>query len=248
MSSEMREIFHKYLDSYSQRNFKSLNQILSKKLSGFGTGEDENTFDIDFRDLYKRDFVQIPKGLTFTIYNEDYHVLSTTCFIALAIFDISAEINGMPHTLFSNRLSCVFHKSVDENNEWKIVHMHLSAPLPIQEDGESAPIKELQRQNQELERLVKLKTQELLSINETLSQKNAELVAALEEVKTLQGLIPICANCKKMRNDAGYWQEIEEYFDKNTDVKLTHSLCDECVKKLYPDMDILDSIQESNKH
>ena len=51
-----------------------------------------------------------------------------------------------------------------------------------------------------------------------------------------------------MRNDAGYWQEIEEYFDKNTDVKLTHSLCDECVKKLYPDMDILDSIQESNKH
>ena len=116
MTSEMYEVFHQYLDSYAQRNLESLNQILSQKLSGFGTGEDENTFEIDFRDLYQRDFDQIPNGLTFTIHKEDYHELSSVCFIAFAIFDLSAEINGIPHTLFSNRISCVFHKSIDDNN------------------------------------------------------------------------------------------------------------------------------------
>lgn len=116
-------------------------------------------------------------------------------------------------------------------------HMHLSTPLSIQEDGESAPIKELKKQNLELERLVQLKTQELLSINATLYRKNQDLGRALQEVKTLKGLIPICANCKKIRDDAGYWQEIEEYFVKNTDVKLTHGICEGCIKELYPGID-----------
>ena len=58
-----------------------------------------------------------------------------------------------------------------------------------------------------------------------------ELRAALRQVKTLTGLLPICAACKKIRNDEGYWQEIERYLAEHTDARFTHGLCQECAKK-----------------
>ncbi len=235
--SEMHDIFHHYLETYAHRDLEELKKIISSQLSGFGTGEDEHTLrDLTFLDLYQRDVEQIPKNLNFTIYDEQYQQLSADCFIALAIIDITSKFDGESHTLFSNRMSCVFHKSCQNNKFWELEHMHLSTPLPIQQSGESAPIQEYRRRNEELKLLVKAKTKELISINETLSQKNVELEKTLQEVKTLKGLLPICANCKKIRNDQGYWQNIEEYFLKNTDIKLTHGICDDCMKILYSDI------------
>ena len=63
----------------------------------------------------------------------------------------------------------------------------------------------------------------------------SELKAALAEVKTLSGLIPICASCKKIRDDHGYWQQVESYIQKHSDAKFTHGLCPDCMIKLYPD-------------
>jgi PAS domain S-box-containing protein len=63
----------------------------------------------------------------------------------------------------------------------------------------------------------------------------AELQQALENIKTLKGLIPICASCKKVRNDQGYWQQVEEYVSQHTEADFSHGLCDECARKLYPD-------------
>ena len=63
-----------------------------------------------------------------------------------------------------------------------------------------------------------------------------KLQNALAEIKTLQGLIPICANCKKVRNDEGYWLQIEKYIQERSDVKFSHSICPTCAKKLYPDL------------
>jgi hypothetical protein len=62
-----------------------------------------------------------------------------------------------------------------------------------------------------------------------------ELQQALAEVKTLSGLLPICASCKKIRDDSGYWNQIEKYFIDHTDVEFSHGLCPDCVKKIYPD-------------
>lgn len=56
---------------------------------------------------------------------------------------------------------------------------------------------------------------------------------AQEKVKTLEGFIPICSHCKKMREDDGYWSRVEEYLEKRSGVLFTHSICDECVKKYY---------------
>ena len=236
MSSDMHDVFHFYLESYAHRNLKALKSLLSPQMTGFGTGVDENTFEGEtFLDLYQREIKQVPKNLIFTINSENYQKMSLKCFIVTAILDVSAEINDMPHTLYSTRMSCIFRKSLQDNEAWQLEHMHFSAPLVIQKTGESAPIEELEKQKKELERLVEVKTRELLSINDVLLRKNTELEKALQEVKTLEGLIPICANCKSFRDDAGYWQSIEEYFDKHSDIKFSHGICDTCLKKLYPD-------------
>ncbi len=63
-----------------------------------------------------------------------------------------------------------------------------------------------------------------------------ELQAALQQVKTLKGLLPICANCKKIRDDQGYWNQVEVYIGKNTDAEFSHSICPECMAELYPDL------------
>ncbi|MBI5805372.1 PAS domain S-box protein [candidate division TA06 bacterium] len=62
-----------------------------------------------------------------------------------------------------------------------------------------------------------------------------ELKAALANIKQLKGLIPICASCKKIRNDGGYWQQVEEYVADHSEADFSHGLCDECAHNLYPD-------------
>jgi hypothetical protein len=62
-----------------------------------------------------------------------------------------------------------------------------------------------------------------------------ELQQALKQVKTLSGMLPICANCKKIRDDQGYWTQIESYISSHSDVDFSHSICPECAKKLYPE-------------
>jgi len=61
-----------------------------------------------------------------------------------------------------------------------------------------------------------------------------ELSVALERVKTLRGLLPICAACKKIRNDDGYWEQIEAYLKKHSDAEFTHGMCPECLDQFYP--------------
>ena len=62
----------------------------------------------------------------------------------------------------------------------------------------------------------------------------AELQEALDKIKTLKGLIPICASCKKIRDDQGYWNNVESYIKSHAEVEFTHGICPDCMKKLYP--------------
>ena len=67
-----------------------------------------------------------------------------------------------------------------------------------------------------------------------------ELQKALSEVKTLSGLLPICSHCKKIRDDKGYWNQIESYIHEHSEAEFSHGICQECAKKYYPDMDLYD--------
>ncbi|WP_300667368.1 hypothetical protein [Desulfoluna sp.] len=71
-----------------------------------------------------------------------------------------------------------------------------------------------------------------------------ELENALNEVKTLQGILPICASCKKIRDDKGYWGQVEEYLQKHTEAKFTHGICPECAEKLYPDIYLKNELKD----
>lgn len=70
------------------------------------------------------------------------------------------------------------------------------------------------------------------------SEAIARLNKALEEVKTLSGFLPICASCKKIRDDRGYWNQIETYISDHSEAEFSHGICPECCKKLYPEFDV----------
>lgn len=76
---------------------------------------------------------------------------------------------------------------------------------------------ELYKQKKELDHLVK------------------ELRESLDRVKQLQGLIPICSNCKKIRSGEGYWSSVEEYISHHSEAVFSHTVCDDCMQKLYPE-------------
>ena len=80
-----------------------------------------------------------------------------------------------------------------------------------------------------LEKRVALRTNEL-------EKTNRELQEAIGKVKTLSGLLPICASCKKVRDDQGYWSQIEDYVKQHSDADFSHSICPECMQKLYPEV------------
>jgi len=71
----------------------------------------------------------------------------------------------------------------------------------------------------------------------------AELQDALEEVRTLSGLLPICASCKRIRDDDGYWRQLEEYLSEHSNAEFTHGICPDCIARLYAEL--LDGERES---
>ena len=73
-----------------------------------------------------------------------------------------------------------------------------------------------------------------------LLQERNKLHQALSQVKTLKGLLPICSNCKKIRDDKGYWNQIESYVQKHSEVDFSHSICPKCAETLYPDISYSD--------
>lgn len=75
-----------------------------------------------------------------------------------------------------------------------------------------------------LEREIEIENQRLIK----------ELAKALDKVKLLNGLLPICAKCKKIRDDKGYWNQIEVYIREHSEAEFSHSICPECIREMYP--------------
>lgn len=107
-----------------------------------------------------------------------------------------------------------------------IVETGIKHPYALIFNELDTTIKEL---NREIEAREKLKRERESII--------VKLQNALTEVKTLGGLIPICSHCKKIRDDKGYWSQIEKYIIEHSDAKLSHGICPDCLKKHYPEYD-----------
>ncbi len=74
---------------------------------------------------------------------------------------------------------------------------------------------------------------ELLWMNHTLGETNKQLSDYITEIQTLRGIIPICSKCKKVRDDKGYWNQLEEYMEEHSQASFSHGLCEECAEELY---------------
>ena len=93
---------------------------------------------------------------------------------------------------------------------------------------------ELRRHRDNLEELVEERTADLKKAKERSDNLVIELEKALEEVKTLQGFLPICSHCKKIRDDQGYWNQVEEYISSHSGAQFSHGICPDCLRELYP--------------
>lgn len=74
----------------------------------------------------------------------------------------------------------------------------------------------------------------VVALQNALANRVAELQESLEHVETLQGILPICAQCHRIRNDQESWDRTEWYISKHTGAQFSHSLCPECIEKYYP--------------
>ena len=90
--------------------------------------------------------------------------------------------------------------------------------------------------------------QELMDMNNKLSSlsgEQRELIAKLQDalanIRTLKGLLPICASCKKIRDDKGYWSQIEVYVRDHSDAEFSHGLCPDCARKYFDEISSLKS-------
>ncbi len=75
-----------------------------------------------------------------------------------------------------------------------------------------------------------------------------ELQKALEDINTLSGLLPICSKCKKIRDDKGYWNSLEEYIEKHSDASFSHGMCADCSDELYGKEEWYIGMKKKNKH
>jgi len=80
--------------------------------------------------------------------------------------------------------------------------------------------------------------QKIKNTENQLRNEKEKLEAALAEVKKLSGLIPICGHCKKIRDDKGYWNQVEAYIQEHSEAKFSHGICRDCAKKYYPGYDL----------
>lgn len=112
--------------------------------------------------------------------------------------------------------------------ETRLVKAHNDLTVEIEERRRAEG--KLAKQRDHLEKTVK----ELEKAKAAKRELISELQDALAEVKQLSGLLPICSHCKKIRDDEGYWKNVEEYITHHSEAEFSHSICPECLKELYP--------------
>ncbi|MFH1985336.1 MAG: HAMP domain-containing protein [Pseudomonadota bacterium] len=150
---------------------------------------------------------------------------------------------------------CLDYRKGDELDTLIHAFNAMSEQLAGSRDESRQSQEALARSRDDLEIKVSERTRDLRALNDKLSQEIsdrkrtetekealiAELQVALAQVKTLRGLLPICASCKKVRDDKGYWSQIEIYVADHSEAEFSHGICPDCVRRLYPDaVDVID--------
>lgn len=216
--------FHEYLEAYfTRRDATATIRMLSEQFTGVGTAVDEFIASRDDAvQLYSRDIEQATNPFAWRTERLTARALGGNVFVILGWLHLTADVLGQPWVV-SVRTSNVF---AYRDGAWFMEHMHLSEPAHALKEGEAVPLREMTERNRLLQQQVAERTAEL-------QVRNAELEVALANVETLSGMIPVCAWCRKVRDDAGFWESVERYVSRRTNVDFTHGICPDCESRIF---------------
>jgi PAS domain S-box-containing protein len=182
------------------------------------------TMDINFKYTYLSPSVQHLRGYSVeeAMAQKTEDVLTPTSLKVIG--EVLLEERGIESSeqkdLSRSRTVLLELKCKDGTTVWteiKITTLRDSDGQPIEFIGVTRDITERKRIEEEREKLIR------------------DLQKALSEVKTLKGIFPICASCKKIRDDKGYWNQVEVYIRDRSEAEFSHGICPDCMKKLYGD-------------
>ncbi len=126
-------------------------------------------------------------------------------------------------------------KGMDETRETPVIFLTAKTETEdIVRGFEAGGVDYITKPFQAVELLARVKTHlELKKARETRDRLIGELREALDKVRVLSGLLPICSYCKKIRDDQGYWSRVEEYITEHSDVTFSHGICPDCMEKHF---------------
>ncbi len=150
--------------------------------------------------------------------------LSSDNIIGQKCFKITHKID---RPCWQEETNCPIKVAFELKEKTRVVHEHSYANKVIFEEITASPIFNDQGE-------VNFVVEELNDITELVQSK--EITEHLKkEIKTLRGIIPICSSCKNVRDDKGYWQQVEAYIRDRSEADFSHGICPECMEKLYPE-------------
>lgn len=136
---------------------------------------------------------------------------------------------------------------LSDSNKWKPIRLNFksqeSSAIPLQchilkikKGGHMIFGGHLMLTNEDILQKMTLMSNEMANLARALQQKNNKLKEAYSKIKILSGIIPICMHCKEIRDDKGYWNQLEEFITKHSEAHFSHSICDKCREKCYSDL------------
>lgn len=216
-----------YFAAYTRRDWDAMAWRFDPDMTMFGTGRDEiGLTGEETRALFQREFRQAPEPMSFAIRTEEVFQIAPGVALVILVMDMGFPTEHGVLQSLGNRTSAVL---VFREGRWVLAHAHWSQPDVDTNPGESVPLRQLLEERQRLEAIVAERT-------EVLSMTNARLVEALVRVKTLKGLLPICAHCKNVRSDQGYWMQIEQFIADHSDASFSHGICPQCRDAMVEDL------------
>lgn len=176
-------------------------------------------------------------------------IIAFVSLISLVSFFLFKQMVSKPILLFSERIKQLseedYQTSIDERESGELKNLAITFNTMTKELYKSDKIRKrtkekLRKAHDDLEYKVQERTEELLTKNEALKKEIKQREEAESEIKVLSGLLPICSHCKKIKDDKGYWKQLEAYIQEKSEAEFSHSICQECAKKHYPDYNIYD--------
>ena len=170
---------------------------------------------------------------------EEIQKIQNTFAISIGMASIITEPDGTPicNDIIRKTPKSLSNCMKSDTKPGKPNQFDLLSKLAFQNLQLMGQDKLLKEFNEKIELTVRQRIVELEHANRELKKTLEQLQEAFDKVKTLKGIVPICASCKRIRDNKGYWNQIESYFKEHADVDFSHGICPECSKKLYPEYD-----------